>query len=70
MKNYLFKKDFWIAAGHRALRTVGQAFVATIAGATMMESVDWRYVCSASLIAGIISIGTSVAFGIPEVEGE
>lgn len=68
MKNYLFKKEFWIAAAHRALRTVAQTFIGVTAGATRMEEVDWQFIASASIIAGLISLGTSAAFGVPEVE--
>lgn len=62
----------WIkAAGVRAVKTVAQTFVATIGTATVLGAVDWRMVVSASVLAGILSIATSVA-GLPElkVEGE
>ena len=56
-------------AGVRAVKTVAQTFIATIGTATYLGAVDWRLVVSASALAGILSIATSVA-GIPEVEGE
>lgn len=56
-------------AGVRAVKTMAQTFVATIGTATVLGVVDWRMVFSASVLAGIISIATSVA-GIPEVEVE
>ena len=57
------------AAGVRAVKTVAQTFVATIGTATFMGAVDWRLVVSASVLAGIVSVATSIA-GIPEVESE
>ena len=64
-----FKK--WIkCAGIRAIKTVAQTAVAIIGTSTVMGEVNWIVVGSASLLAGILSILTSVA-GIPEVkEGE
>lgn len=53
----------------RAVKTMAQTFVATIGTATVMGAVDWKMVLSASVLAGILSIATSVA-GIPEVESE
>lgn len=55
------------AAGIRAVKTVAQTFVATIGSAAVISAVDWRVVCSASVLAGILSLATSVA-GLPEVE--
>lgn len=56
-------------AGVRAIKTVAQTFVATIGSAAVLGAVDWKMVVSASVLAGILSIATSVA-GIPEVEAE
>ena len=64
MKNW--KK--WIkAASVRAIKTVAQTAVATISTAAIMAEVNWVLVGSASLLAGILSLLTSVA-GLPEVE--
>lgn len=73
-KNCVFKVSVdtkkWIkSAAVRAVKTVAQTFVATIGTATYLGAVDWRLVVSASVLAGVLSIATSVA-GIPEVEGE
>lgn len=65
MKNN-FKKWFK-AAGVRAIKTVAQTAVATVGTSALMSQVDWRIVVSASLLAGILSLLTSVA-GLPEVE--
>ena len=69
MKN----KNYWTkwakAAGVRAVKTVAQTFVATVGTATAMGAVDWQMVFSASVLAGVLSIATSVA-GIPEVKEE
>lgn len=51
----------------RAAKTMAQAAVATIGAAAAMGEVDWKMVASASVLAGILSILTSVA-GLPEVE--
>ncbi len=63
----LKSKAWWMAAGIRALRTVAQTAVATIGTAAAMEQVDWGMVISASLLAGLLSILTSLG-GIPEVD--
>ena len=61
------RKQWWKAAGIRAIKTVAQAAVATIGTAAAMGQVDWKFVVSASVLAGILSMLTSVA-GLPEVE--
>lgn len=62
------KRDFWKAAGVRALRTVAQTAIAAIGTAAVLEQVNWLAVASASVLAGILSLLTSVATGLPEVE--
>lgn len=58
----------WIkAAGIRAVKTTAQAAIAGIGTAAAMGQVDWRYVLSASVLAGVLSVLTSVA-GLPEVD--
>ena len=52
----------------RAVRTIAQTAVATIGTAAALSAVDWRLVVSASILAGILSILTSVATGLPEVD--
>jgi divalent metal cation (Fe/Co/Zn/Cd) transporter len=63
-------KEFWKAAGSRAVRTMAQTAIATIGTSAFMQDINWYLVGSASLLAGIISVLTSVATGLPEVEGE
>ena len=64
------KAKKWIkAAGIRAIRTVAQTAVATIGVAVVIQDVNWLAVGSASLLAGILSVLTSVA-GLPEVKEE
>ena len=62
-------KRWWKAAGIRAVKTVAQTFVATIGTSAVMSEVDWRFVISASILSGILSVATSVA-GLPEVKEE
>lgn len=60
-------KKWWKAAGIRAVKTVAQTSVATIGTAAIMSQVDWKMVISASALAGVLSLLTSVA-GLPELE--
>lgn len=60
-------KKWWKAAGVRAVKTVAQTAVATIGTAAVLGGVDWIMVASASVLAGILSILTSIA-GLPEVK--
>lgn len=66
MKNW---KAWAKAAGVRAIKTVAQTAVATIGTSAVMGDVNWLMVGSASLLAGILSLLTSVA-GLPEVQTE
>ena len=63
MRNW---KLWFKAAGIRAIKTVAQTAVGTIGSSAIFAAVDWRMVVSASLMAGIVSLLTSVA-GLPEV---
>ena len=60
--------DFWYAALVRALRTLAQTAVATVGTSALIEEVNWRVVASASLLAAVLSVLTSVAAGLPEAE--
>lgn len=62
-------KAWWKAAAIRALRTVAQTAVATIGTAVVLESVDWKFVVSAAVLAGVLSMLTSLG-GLPEVPDE
>lgn len=64
MKNW---KNWIKAAGIRAVKTVAQTAVATIGTSAAMGDVNWIMVGSASLLAGVLSLLTSVA-GLPEVQ--
>ena len=67
----MIKNDYWRswikAAGIRAVKTIAQTAIATIGTAAVMGDVNWMMVASASCLAGILSLLTSVA-GLPEVE--
>lgn len=58
------------AAMVRALRTVAQTAVATIGTSAVLSAVDWKMVASASVLAGILSILTSIATGLPEAQDD
>lgn len=60
--------EFIKASLIRAARTIAQTAIATIASAQILSDVSWSVVISASILAGILSILTSVATGLPEVE--
>lgn len=62
-------KEFWKAAGIRALRTFAQTAVATIGTSALLSDVNWLAVASASALAAVLSLLTSLATGLPEVEG-
>lgn len=61
-------KEFFKAAGIRAVRTFAQTAIATIGTAAVLELVNWPLVLSASCLAAILSILTSIVTGLPEVD--
>lgn len=66
-------KEYWMnwakKAGVRAIKTIAQAAIAGIGTAAAMGQVDWKYVLSAAILAGVLSMLTSIA-GLPEVESK
>ncbi len=62
-------KNWFKAAGVRAIKTAAQTAAATIGTSAVISQVDWKLVVSASLLAGLLSVLTSVA-GLPEVKEE
>ena len=61
-------KEFWMAALNRAVRTVAQTAIATIGTAALLSQVNWTAVISASILAGVLSVLTSISTGLPEVK--
>ena len=75
-KNCVFKdsvntRKWMVNAGIRAVKTMAQTAVAVMRTSTVLSAIDWRMVLSSAIVAGIVSILTSVA-GLPEApcEGE
>lgn len=60
-------KKWWKAAGIRAVKTMAQTAVATIGAAAVLSEIEWPVVVSAAVVAGLLSLLTSVA-GLPELE--
>ncbi len=60
-------RTWWRAAGVRAIKTVAQTAVGCIGASVVLSDVSWPVVVSAALLAGVVSLLTSVA-GLPEVE--
>ena len=69
MKNNTYWAKWFKAAGIRAIKTIAQTALSTIGTSAMMGEVNWIAVGSASMLAGVLSLLTSVA-GIPEVKSE
>ena len=67
MAKNLTSTSWWKAAGSRAIKTVAQTAIATIGTAAVLSEVNWGVVVSASVLAGILSLLTSLA-GLPEVQ--
>ena len=60
-------KKWFKAAGVRAVKTIAQTAVGVIGSSAIISEVDWRVVVSASILAGVVSLLTSVA-GLPEIK--
>lgn len=60
--------EFWKAAGIRALRTMAQSAIVLIPTGVVVTSIDWPVVVGVTVTEGLLSILTSIATGLPEVE--
>lgn len=67
--NKVFTKEWWMAAGIRAIKTLAQTAVATIGTTALISDVNWTVVVSASVLAAVLSLLTSLA-GLPELKEE
>jgi len=67
MKDKTYWKNWWKAAALRAIRTFAQTALASIGTAALLSDINWIVVASASTVAGILSILTSLT-GLPEVD--
>ena len=65
--NTIFTKEWFVAAGIRALRTFCQTAIATIGTSAVLSEVNWVAVASTSVLSAILSMLTSLA-GLPEVD--
>lgn len=63
------RKLWWKAAGVRAVKTIAQTCIATIGASALLSDVNWITVLSTAVLAGVLSLLTSVA-GLPEVKQE
>ena len=63
-------KEWFKCAGIRAIKTIAQTAIATIGTAAVLGDVNWVMVASAAALAGVLSLLTSVATGLPEVNHE
>lgn len=63
-------KQFWRAAIIRAVKTIAQTAVAMIPTAVTISSVDWKTVVGTATLAGVVSLLTSIATGLPEVDSK
>lgn len=64
------KLKFWKAALVRSLRTFAQALIAVIGTSVLLEQVRWLEALSAAGLAALLSLLTSIATGLPEVDGD
>ncbi|MBE5877709.1 MAG: hypothetical protein E7290_12580 [Lachnospiraceae bacterium] len=67
------KKEYWIkwakATGVRTVKTMAETFTAMVSVAVVISDVDWKYVASATVLSGILTVATCIK-GLPEVEVE
>ena len=66
----MFTAKWWKAAGIRAVKTLAQAAIASIGTSVALEQVSWTYVASTAALAAVLSVLTSIATGMPEMEEE
>ncbi len=67
--NKLWSKNWWKAAGTRAIKTFAQTFVGSVAVGMAISDINWLTVASISAVASVLSLMTSIA-GLPEIKEE
>ena len=65
--NKLLSKEWWRAAGTRAIKTFAQTFVGSIAVGMAISDINWITVASVAAVSAVLSLCTSIA-GLPEIE--
>lgn len=65
--NKLLSKEWWRAAGTRAIKTFAQTFVGSIAVGMAISDINWLTVASVAAVSAVLSLCTSIA-GLPEIE--
>ena len=63
-------KEWWKKALNRAIRSVAQGALTGIGTSALLSEVNWQTVVSSAVLMGVVSVLTSMAFGIPEYEEE
>lgn len=61
-------KEFWLKAGIRAIKSMAQALIAALSVTAVFSDIDWKTALSTAILTGLLSVLTSIANGLPEVD--